>query len=88
MWQRIKDIAKFADGIAYIPIFFAVLVGAKFLNDMLEAPTYTLSVFNCHTKPCKWVEYPNQFHKRTECENAGKHTVDDIDEVKDYRCEE
>ena len=67
---------------------FCILVGAKFLNDMLEAPTYTLSVFNCHTKPCKWVEYPNQFHKRTECENAGKHTVDDIDEVKDYRCEE
>jgi hypothetical protein len=72
MWKRLKDIANIAGGIACTLIFLALLFGAKYLNDIIEAPTYTLSVFNCRTKPCEWVQDRGAYDNRAECEKDGQ----------------
>jgi hypothetical protein len=58
------------------------------LFDIPPQHSYALSVFNCYSKPCEWVQDRGLYHKRAECEKMGKQLLDEIDKVKEYKCEE
>jgi hypothetical protein len=89
MWKQIKDTTTtIVSGVVMVAIMLAVGWAARSLNEIIEAPTYTLSVFNCYTKPCEWIQGRGVYDKRAECERMGKQLLDKIDHVKDYKCEE
>jgi hypothetical protein len=83
MWEEFKERAI---GAATIIITIGVFVGWFF--DFPPAHSYHLSVFNCYSKPCEWIEDRGVYHKYAECEKMGKQLLDEIVLVKEYKCEE